>query len=1632
MRTQTNKTVRYLIKVLCIVLAFCCTLIATAEIMAKAFEPKVYVDDVKIYECEDDDDSAAEAKSYFESNGYTYSGIDLNVGTDTDKHAYLGYRTTTNRDMAITDIRMMAMDTGYELYNYQDMVNYLASQKAGTAQTMYAASVVFIDNYLAGSPKAIDAYNGLNLYEVGDKAHTKLGDYIISGKADVKFFTDILVKSCTGTMNAVHSFLSIALTPYENDLDDETNDIITTTWAGFTVKSDLWETIESDDLTTDEINDLHKNYNDQARDLFKSIQDFVTLYENAKVRMAQTDTEEEIPQADDMEDAIEVMEDVDREDTDFLYLAAFDMLNEYSFDNGTKLGDWFVNIGKKTSDTVDLMQLYPVVEAMGQAQAEITKTGGFVSAVLNLAENEQSEDLADAVDEAKDKLNELRHTDCVSIWENCDDEIENSTIAFTNDSVRKSSAENSLGKKSKWQLFKEDFEEIQKILGIVVGVLFTVVPVMVWILSAAVVLTKLMAATCIVMAALNTLCVGLLAVASFLNACLPWIGIFVTLFTVGMMIGIAIKEAIMGKEVDIDKQSAKPDFVFDAREVGTDVLDIKYKSVRNNSGKVSDINCEKQIKWVLLAYTKDTRIGSPICADENGNIFRSRTGNSDFMNGYDCVKFFGERGPADCNAHCFENELSGCYLHYRTEASIESENQTPDTTPPADGETKEEHNYICDLLICTGKYATEAKAKITRHEGKYFVLDYNLSPDQEFATYIGYAMTTDPSQAITDLRVAPYMGVSQQTANVMYGDIKYTRIDIMGYNVEVGDEQTKPQANALYYTKDKNAGEPILADGLHPVTKYSEAKEGWEPISLFGNDIPYNFDSYLANDSDFTGMINCYSCEESFGMNDVRCIYVYTESDKMYTEGTKYLSGVFFYGGYEWEDTTLLRGDIEMRAGEYTERLASYPKSILNSTNFANPIFEEEHISWLHVNAFMGFTYTYNPKRAVYNVEAYQGDSFSVTLNYSMTKVNDSGKTQNYVACSFFNQQPSRYFNKNIRFVDKANTFMNRNGMINATGNLLDHILDGCTHTLPEGIDFGYSKTNYLPANLYVTGYQKDAKALTLADVVVTSTKYTASETDGRLSVSIEKEKTLAGTPAAGAFHGVTDMKNPRSKNPFMIGYGDFYKDAKDDTKVKRAASPLYLYLSGSRLGKRKYISSLSVGAYSREQYKMQNPKAEDEEVKMVDSIAEGTAMAQATCGCSDEVIVYNLATDNQSDAWYNKQKDGKSDRKATENKPAAYIGVSRTDIGTVSGDSDKSNNQRPITGVMLYKLDDKTAPNELTIDSIKYYCAGVQVPIVMKGVTYYLYYTYSKGAIPGEPIEEIKIDDIPIIAGYSTNICCDKNHTVPYGNADQTNFIHVKIQRDTRKDFYNKLYIGQGSTTRAALCDLLAQGCLEYIDLDLNTGREGKSIYLGYRVGHIDQEEINSKNTESGREKERAKQLQEAVYDVVVTDDEPYHPEGIICNYIYYKPVSNIDLTGGTGHKLYMYYTCPWYSKRYNDTNPVATLLPQNVFTGYYVNMALGQYDRVPYKAELNATTDTQSGITPWEYVMFSNNRSQCDFNIGNVAYDWSKAYNHHATDNRVTMFAQRSDGSVKPAGEITGGFVGKTMGVGTGYVEN
>ena len=66
-----------------------------------------------------------------------------------------------------------------------------------------------------------------------------------------------------------------------------------------------------------------------------------------------------------------------------------------------------------------------------------------------------------------------------------------------------------------------------------------------------------------------------------------------------------------------------------------------------------------------------------------------------------------------------------------------------------------------------------------------------------------------------------------------------------------------------------------------------------------------------------------------------------------------------------------------------------------------------------------------------------------------------------------------------------------------------------------------------------------------------------------------------------------------------------------------------------------------------------------------------------------------------------------------------------------------------------------------------------------------------------------------------------------------------------------------------------------------------------------------------------------------------------------------------------------------------------------------------------------------PWEYVMEREDAAPIDVNYGAASCNGD-----YCEDVRVHMFAQRSDGRVKPAGQITGGFLESTYEVGDVYL--
>ena len=1633
--TKTSNNYKRIIASICIFLALCMAVLLPLQVYAQSTNVK-YLSDIKLFYAEDSD----EAKETAEKEGFTFLNNNLNEGTGKDTEVYLGYKTTTNEDMAVTDIRMLGMESGFQLYDYKQMIEYLKNQHAGTAQTMLETAEEFIDYYDAGSERALDAYEGLNLFYV-DNAKMPLGDYIIEGKADIDFFMEVMMRSNASTVNAVIGFLNSGIAKFENAYDEETGEVVTKNWAETLPESSVNDILEGDP-TTDELKDLKKQYHDQAAGIFRELQTFATNYENALARhpggTAKVDTSIDTP-----EEAIEDSEDMKSEDTDVVVLETYNKLNEYQYNDEMKLGEWLVYLGNKTSDEINLTELYALADVLGEAQSDLVADAGILTAVSNLGENKANEKFEETLPEIKEKINDYSGKDYLSLWESADDDIRNSIIAFTSEAVRKQAAENLNLKTEENDVLQEKFTIVMKWIGIGLGIAYVALFVTAKIIT--VVYLK------VVSLALYSLLGKILAGLGYVAAIQIWAALIVAVVTIAMLLYFWISDATKDEETDVE-HIRTPEYVIDAIQAGKEVKTIKYKTVLCNGTyspelilneyNLGDLNARRYKRWNTLCYTKSKQVGSPIRMDDDDNIFKVVKGDSKTPGGYAPLRAFGERNAGNANTYCTKDTVGGIYIFYRTNDSIEGEapasapaqTQTTDTT---------KSGYITEIYVATAQTEAQAKAKITKRQGKYYIFDKNLSPQAGYATFIGYMISEDESDAITDIRIAPYNGSNA----VNYGDIQYIYGGTVGCNMGGSESNENSQTDGLLFTRDKRAGSPLGADSLHYSSSFVEPEKGWEPVTTFCGGMPYDFNVTHIRAGDNSNISGYQYCYQTMGGNETKkydhaSSYLYFEPTETYTGGEKYLSGVFFLAGFEKGDSFYLGpgwkeiGSFALFSSFKKEKSAMKNLSVCE-TNLAQSINygQKQHMH-------LAYTYSYNPKRAIYDIAVFEGAGAAATLPYQVSKAQPSGNSINYVACNVFGQYayPSNDNDQDraydyasaigtrfFRAIAPGNIYCNRLGIdvdrsLSANENFFRYVKDQrsrdsyCRADVSgDYVKFGMAKTLLPTLGLYVSGCTKDKDPLRLCDVVISEKEHKVTCRDGSMRAETGDEQTLDGSRASGDFHSVFLLENPNCEKPFNLSFPAFGLIDEEGKYVwNYASAKCHIYLRGKTKDKAKYISALTLGSYSRKQYKESGKgNTDDNALKGVDASVDISAVSSAVSSCTDEVLMTNFAL-NPSQAWYNRKDEGGFlETSALEDNRAAYIGVTRT-----------SNAKKAITGALLLQNDSSSTYNEIKLNTVEYYCSSSNMPVIINDKKYYLYYTYNTGVNAGQPIEDIAIDDIPLVGGSATALCAKYGDKKPHADTAMEMFLHLKYDHSASNLFYNKLYIGSGVNSKTAKLNLMEQECVELLDICLNTDGGGNALYFGFRYGSRDDNIINSYSDKAKREEEYRRQMKEAVCDVIITQDEPYHPEGFIAkNHIYYNPVSDVNLNeGNNGYEMYMYYACDCLSNKFNEKNNAATYLPMDVFKPVQA-FAMARYDRVPYTAERVYMQSGGIRSIKWEYVMLKGEKKHADFNAGVAVIDDD---GNIKGDNRLTMFIQRYDGDVKPSAEITGGFVADTANVG------
>ena len=349
---------------------------AQAPVLAGALDNTLYISEVFLSYGETDD----KAKQWLKDNGYEILDQNLNekaeggiswlgISFSKERSVYLGYKTTTDSDQAIRDMRAMNMNGDYSYEEYQKVLENKKTEINAFIGSMKAALAEYRQNYKDGAVNAKTAHDQMNQYLDDDSNYSALGDLLLKPikeemseeeykKAEKEHLdlTTLLMQGNIDLVNSLMSYLSLAL------------DTTDSSWLERLKKSEaisgLTDKFEEayPSLSESKIASLIRSeYDDEAKELAQKLAD---LKESMKVY-----TESDL-KADDSEDKVDAYfkEHTDISVSDWAKAGAdYLVLSEIKIDD-TTLADIVTGDKFDLSDPDDRAVLYPVIDAMSEGQ----------------------------------------------------------------------------------------------------------------------------------------------------------------------------------------------------------------------------------------------------------------------------------------------------------------------------------------------------------------------------------------------------------------------------------------------------------------------------------------------------------------------------------------------------------------------------------------------------------------------------------------------------------------------------------------------------------------------------------------------------------------------------------------------------------------------------------------------------------------------------------------------------------------------------------------------------------------------------------------------------------------------------------------------------------------------------------------------------------------------------------------------------------------------------------------------------------------------------------------------------------------------------------------------------------------
>ena len=365
------------------------TMCMTMMMPASAGRVTYYLSDLKMAEA----NTADEAKKLLTDAGFTV--LDKNLNPGGDKVVYLGYKKSTNIDDAITDIRVMNMNGGFNISDYDSIVEDALQEYKKEVDYLRIAANEFAENYKAGKREAQLAYRQLNYYYVEvNKKQVKMGDYMLDFPATNEGFADILLKGNTHILDNIRILLSM----------------------GVADNGDLIERIKT--AVADESVYGKKQYYEDAKEMATKIQQLKKTLNDAYAEIDEINADPDMTE-EQKEAALIFPEYIAS------LLVGFDYVLQSIPYGNTNYSEYF-----ETTVDVDYAVLYPFVEAMTEGQRAMAVSGQLHSVLVYNAVEMSDEELKEKLTETEKDLEPL------SVYLGTDMNLINGSLGVTSDAIR--------------------------------------------------------------------------------------------------------------------------------------------------------------------------------------------------------------------------------------------------------------------------------------------------------------------------------------------------------------------------------------------------------------------------------------------------------------------------------------------------------------------------------------------------------------------------------------------------------------------------------------------------------------------------------------------------------------------------------------------------------------------------------------------------------------------------------------------------------------------------------------------------------------------------------------------------------------------------------------------------------------------------------------------------------------------------------------------------------------------------------------------------------------------------------------------------------------------------------------------